>query len=194
MSPLSRLHHHDITTIVELFSCNLERCSHTENMDLALGQVSLLTKTFWRRDFPWVLQFSVYSRVATPIQVETIVMHYKIWTSSWNHGGGQYEAKACSILTWHDLKHYSSTHRSEEPLQMNPYLRLPAPQPYKEYHVFLTLHNDLHYWNMILHYNTNCFNANITVMWSHSWIWLVGIMWALKVIPTKSGCGKLPHY
>ena len=112
MSPLSRLHHHDITTIVELFSCNLERCSHTENMDLALGQVSLLTKTFWRRDFPWVLQFSVYSRVATPIQVETIVMHYKIWTSSWNHGGGQYEVEACSILTWHDLKHYSSTHRN----------------------------------------------------------------------------------
>ena len=46
MSPLPRLHHHDIMTIVELFSCNLERCSHTENMDLALGQVPLLTKTF----------------------------------------------------------------------------------------------------------------------------------------------------
>ena len=51
MSPLPRLHHHDIMTIVELFSCNLERCSHTKNMDLALGQVSLLTKTFLKKGF-----------------------------------------------------------------------------------------------------------------------------------------------
>lgn len=73
-------------------------------------------------------------------------------------------------LTWHDLKHYSSTRRSEEPFQMNHYLRLPAPQPYKEDHVFLPyimiyMINFIMtyvYWNMILHYKTNCFNINIT--------------------------------